>query len=120
MIRCLRTSLFPCVREEVDKLENYVLEFGVRGRKAWTGTEPWSWYRSYSLTETGEVSETVKARLLEIDTLRRRVAEPLQKLEQSLRAAENVRSQTQALYEFLVDLGVPEHLQEMKLLAEKE
>ena len=36
VFRCLRTGFFPCVRDDVDRLENYVLECGIRGRSRWT------------------------------------------------------------------------------------
>ena len=58
VFRCLRTGFFPCVRDDVDKLENYVLEFGLRGRKRWLQAEDWNWHRRYSLDgETEEADE---------------------------------------------------------------
>ena len=42
IFRCLRTGFFPLVRDDVDKLENYVLEFGLRGRKRWLQEADWN------------------------------------------------------------------------------
>ena len=49
VFRCLRTGFFPLTNEQVDRLENYVLEFGIRGAKRWSMAEPWHWYRRRSL-----------------------------------------------------------------------
>lgn len=121
VFRCLRTGFFPPVREDVDKLENYVLEFGIRGRKRWQQEEPWDWHRRYSLDEDGEtVDEDTASTLALIDGLRRQSVAALTSLEKNLQQAKDVRGFTTALYNFLVELEVPAKLQEWAELAEKE
>lgn len=122
VFRCLRTGFFPPVREDIDKLENYVLEFGIRGRKRWQQAEPWDWHRRYSLDgEDGEtVDEDTASTLALIDGLRRQSVEALTSLEKNLHQAKDVRGFTTALYDFLVELEVPARLQEWADLAEKE
>ena len=120
MLRVLRTGFFPCVREDVDKLENYVLEFGIRGRSRWTQEEPWHWHRRFSLSGEERADQAQQEYLAEIDGLRRQAAEPLAKLDEALRKAGTVRGLTEALYDYLVGLGVPERLMELAETAERE
>ena len=119
VFRCLRTGFFPCVRDDVDKLENYVLEFGIRGKGRWTQERNWDWHRSYSL-EKEELEEKEQERLLHIDGLRRLAVLPLQHLGEALNRAGSVREMTTALYDFLMELQVPQRLSEWKDLAEAE
>lgn len=120
VFRCLRTGFFPPVREDIDRLENYVLEFGIRGRKRWQQEEPWDWHRRYTLDDGESVDEDTASTLALIDALRRQSVEALILLEKDLHAAEDVRGYTTALYDFLVHLDVPNRLQEWAELAEKE
>lgn len=41
LFRYLKTDLVPIARDEVDRLENYVLKYGIRGSQ-WLADEPWS------------------------------------------------------------------------------
>ncbi|SDZ84436.1 helicase-exonuclease AddAB subunit AddB [Selenomonas ruminantium] len=121
IFRCLRTGFFPLVRDDVDKLENYVLEFGLRGRKRWLQEADWNWHRRYSLDgEEEDTDEETKAHLAQIDGLRRQAVEALAKFDQSIRQAEDVTGQVTALYDFLLALEVPAHLAKWQEVAEAE
>ncbi len=121
IFRCLRTGFFPLVQEDVDKLENYVLEFGLRGRKRWLQAEAWNWRRRYSLTEGEEEADAeTQQRLALLDGLRRQAVAALDNFDKSIRQAENVTGQVQALYDFLVALEVPAHLAKWQEVAEGE
>ena len=120
VFRCLRTGFFPCVRDDVDRLENYVLEFGIRGKGRWTQEAPWNWHRRRSIEGEAELEEKEAERLLYLDGLRRLTARPLLHLGEALHEAKNVREMTAALYEFLVELQVPQRLSEWEELAEAE
>ncbi|SDP09200.1 helicase-exonuclease AddAB subunit AddB [Selenomonas ruminantium] len=121
IFRCLRTGFFPLVRDDVDKLENYVLEFGIRGRKRWLQTEDWNWHRRYALdTEEEEVDAETQQRLQLLDGLRRQAVEALSIFDRSIRQAETVTGQVTALYDFLVALEVPAHLAKWQEVAEAE
>ena len=121
IFRCLRTGFFPLVREDVDKLENYVLEFGLRGRKRWLQEADWNWHRRYSLEEeTEEADAETKERLALVDGLRRQAVAALSRFDQSIRQAEDVTGQVTALYDLLIDLEVPAHLAKWQEMAEAE
>ena len=122
VFRCLKTGFFKdscgLLTDELDELENYVLEFGIRGRKKWTQPEPWQYVRRYSL-ETEEIAESEKQRSEEANRRRLAVAEPLERLQQALLQAADSAGMAEALYNFLVDLQVPEQLQRMSIEAEQ-
>ena len=120
VFRCLRTGFFPCVRDDVDRLENYVLEFGIRGRSRWTQAESWSWHRSRGLETEEGTDEKEAERLLYIDGLRRLAAQPLMHLAEALSSAANVQEMTASLYDFLIELQVSQRLSEWQELAEAE
>ena len=122
IFRCLRTGFFPLVRDDVDKLENYVLEFGLRGRRRWLQAEAWNFSRRYSLAGEAEeeTDEETRAHLALIDGLRRQAVEALAAFDQSIRQAANVTGQVTALYQFLLALEVPAHLAKWQEVAESE
>lgn len=124
VVRALRTGFFPLEREEIDELENYAREFGLRGRRKWTRQDAWDWWRRWSLDDA-EPDERQSAWAAHIDALRRTAVAPLQRLDAALHrplkdqagrrhyAPNTVREITTALYGFLMDLQVPEHLAEL-------
>lgn len=114
VLRCLKTDLIVpeqlalhAVRAQVDLLENYVLAYGIYGSH-WADEEAWAFHRQ---TEGYE----------QIDAIRRRFAQPLLVLEKALHEAEKIDVQaiTTALYQFLVDLQVPDHLEKWQEQAEE-
>lgn len=107
VIRTLRTGFFPLTREQIDKLENYVLEFGVRGVGRWTMAEPWPWYRRRSLDDEEAATEKDAAALAEIDDIRRQAAAPLAALSKQWKAGKTAQDYTAAVYAFLEALRVP-------------
>ena len=120
VFRCIKTDFFPITQGQADLLENYVLQFGIRGRR-WTMDEDWSYQRHFSLEEEdSELSDADSLYLRQINQIRRQVAMPLHMFEQAVRKATDVRGITTALYEFLTALEVPETLQSWAQRAEKD
>lgn len=108
VFRALKTEFFPLSREEVDRLENYVLRFGIRG-SYWTQEEPWTFRRRMLLEEDREEDEE-EAYLTAINDSRMRAALPLKKLATALKKAKTVEAYIAELYYFLEDLEVPQKL----------
>ncbi|MED0736007.1 helicase-exonuclease AddAB subunit AddB [Aneurinibacillus thermoaerophilus] len=126
VFRCIKTELLLSpvegetmedMRHSVDRLENYVLAYGIEGYR-WTDGKRWI-YRAYrgldenavqtaAAIQRSEGEERIEAKLNE---LRARVARPLQKLEESLKKAKTARNMCQALYEFLISLNIPKRLE---------
>lgn len=106
MFRYLKTGLGGLTPDETDRLENYVLTWDLRG-SAWTQKKPWDKHpEGYGLAW----KEGQREQVAELDTLRRKVAEPLE----HLRKAENKTGSglALALYGFLEEIGLPGRLGE--------
>ncbi len=87
----LRTGLAGFEREEVDRLENYVRRFGIRGRKRWSEVFT---YRE----ENPEGEEAALAELEACNAMRARLLEQLAPFLAPLKTAGDM---VRALYEFL-------------------
>ena len=119
VFRCLKTDFFSLERAAVDKLENYVLCFGLRGRR-WTQEEPWRYWRRLALAEEDEgLDEASQEELACLDNWRRQAAQPLAELELALGRASTVRAQATALFQFLERLEAPLRLEEWAQRAEE-
>lgn len=118
LFRCFKTDLFDLSRDEIDKLENYVLEFGIRGTK-WTNEQPWTFIRRFSLGEDAELNEVQQEQLEAINAIRQRAVLPVLAFEQQVKRAVTVVEMTTALYEFLAGLMVPEKLEAWAVQAEE-
>lgn len=111
IFRCLRTGFFEIAAEEIDLLENYVVEFGLRGEKVWLQKENWTRHR-HSVEESADnaPSEKEAERLAKVDSIRRKVTEPLEKFSQAFKKKKSAQEMTVALYEFIESLKVYEKL----------
>lgn len=110
LFRCFKTDLFDLSRDEIDRLENYVLEFGIRGGK-WTNGQPWTFIRRFSLGEDEELNAIQQEQLETIHGIRQKAVEPIFVFEQKMKKAATVMEMTTALYEFMAGLMVPEKLE---------
>lgn len=117
VFRALKTGFFPVTSDEIDRLENYCLEFGIRGSRWLT---PWTFVRRLSLDEDAELDESNEEYLGEINAVRTEIVRNLSVLEDSLKTARTVAEKTMALYKYLSGLGVPEKLERWANKAEIE
>lgn len=111
IFRCLRTGFFDVEREAIDLLENYAIEFGVRGRKKWTQEEPWTWHRREVDDDLDRQAEWQKERSAAADETRRRIIEPFMDFSDRLKAARTIREKSEAVYSLLERLNVHETLE---------
>ncbi|MCI6255119.1 MAG: exodeoxyribonuclease V subunit gamma [Clostridiales bacterium] len=106
VFRYLKTGLTDLTDGERDKLENYVLKWDIKGSK-WTGKADWTMHpQGYGLAWT----EADEALLEELNTLRRKVTGPLERLRAC--GDRTGRGYTVALWQFLEDIGLPQRLRE--------
>lgn len=108
LFRCFKTDFFALTRDDIDLLENYILEFGIKGKKHWLSDDNWQYCRN-PLVE-GDLSLEERDYLDRINSIRNRIRKPLQELSKNLQTASNASMLTQAVYQFLIELGVPEKL----------
>ncbi|MBM7867610.1 helicase-exonuclease AddAB subunit AddB [Heliobacterium gestii] len=111
LFRYLKTDLVPLSREETDRLENYVLAHGIRGRR-WRDDEPWLFRRRLTLGEDSldSFSDQELAELAEINDARDRARDALRTFHGAVARSKAVRPITAALYQLLIDVQAPEKL----------
>ncbi|UJF35064.1 helicase-exonuclease AddAB subunit AddB [Paenibacillus hexagrammi] len=115
VFRCVKTDLLLpgddiTLRERMDKLENYVLAFGIQGYR-WTDGKPWA-YRHRMNLEQPDLAEdaAVSSELERLNEARMWVVTPLHTFAGRLKKAKNVQQQVEALYGLLMDVEAPNKL----------
>lgn len=112
IFRCLRTGFFNISAEKIDLLENYVIEFGIRGEKNWS--ENWTKHKHKLEKKPYEdFSESEKLRLAEINSVRREVSAPILKFSKNLKKKKSAREFAVAFYNFIDELKISEKLSQM-------
>ena len=92
VFKYLKSGLLNIDRDEIDILENYVLEHGIKGFK---------WTEELSIVEETEESTEINPINIMI-----KVREPLMKFHSKIKGNKNVREICTSIYEFLVDLDI--------------
>lgn len=112
---CLKTGFFKescgLLPDAMDELENYVLEFGLKGKRVWAQAEDWQFVSRYSLEEGEAPGERQLLRARLADSRRRQVAAPIVKLQEALRAGRSFADMAEAVYDFLIGLQAPQQLE---------
>lgn len=110
VFRCLRTGFFDVPQEEIDLLENYVIEFGLKGSSKWQGK--WDLRRVKSLDRPDRPADTTELELLDrINAIKQNVAAPLMKFAERVKNSnKEVVALTTALFNLLEELNVHEKL----------
>lgn len=107
IFRFLRSGLLPIANEDIDILENYCLEFGIKSKKKWFG----EW--TYGAGKKGHDKEFMEG----INELRQNVINLLLPLSQGYEDIDNgcinVGQMLKALYEFIINVDAEEKLQEI-------
>ncbi len=114
VFRCIKTGLLVTLDDQVtaddlDRLENVVLASGIHGYR-WTDGREWRGIPSLSLeadeADTVRLAERDAMQAQQMEIVRRRVADPLQRLEKKLKKARHATEMCIALYEMLEELDV--------------
>ena len=118
VFRYLRCGLSGFSMEEIDILDNYVLERGIRSFQKWKE----KWVHPSRQTGRGikKTEEEKLAALLQLNGLRERfVAQVTPVYEQVEKGQVSVFSMTQALYQVMVDLAIQQQLKDRQGAHEK-
>ena len=110
VFRCFRTGFFAATQEEVDLLENYVVEFGLKGAGTWQ--KSWDLRRlKYAPIKAATPDEAEY--LDRINAIKKICAAPLINFSERVKASGNeVTALTTALFKLLEELNVHEKLSE--------
>lgn len=106
LFACLKTGLCGLTPDEVDRLENYVLTWRIRGgawERDWTGHPA-----GYGIP----FDDASREELAGLNQLRARAIAPFSALRAALKEAETAGGCVKALYAFLEGMGVPQALEE--------
>ncbi len=99
VFRCLRTGMAGLSPEEIDRLENYVLATGIRGRRQWA--REWAYHPGRMEDEE----------LANCNRCREEVMEHLDSFARQMRKKGRTLSEyARALYELLADCGIQQQL----------
>ncbi|KON89492.1 ATP-dependent helicase [Sporosarcina globispora] len=127
IFRAVKTELiFPSkltpgkLREQMDKLENYVLAYGVQGDK-WTKKKRWIYRRIRGL-EFEAVAQTDAEKKIEdeLNDLREMITGPILRLHRRLKKAADGREFCEALFLYLEELDVPLKIERWKTAEEEK
>ncbi|MEH7301796.1 helicase-exonuclease AddAB subunit AddB [Neobacillus drentensis] len=108
------------MREKMDRLENYVLAYGIKGSK-WTKKDRWSYRRIRGLELDGNGQTDAERKMeQELNELKLMVTAPILRLSRRLKKADTGRKLCEAIYLFLEELDIPEKLEKWKVEAEEK
>ncbi len=127
IFRAVKTELlFPdsadagLLREQMDKLENYCLAYGIQGNR-WTSGKRWTYRRISGLefTTTGQ-TDAEKETEQELNELREMITTPLLTLTKRFKKANNGKMLCEAMYQYIEELNIPAKLEAWSLAAEEK
>ncbi|MCC5912181.1 MAG: helicase-exonuclease AddAB subunit AddB [Clostridiaceae bacterium] len=94
MFRLIKTGFSDLSKDEVEILENYVLQYGIRGYR---------WREDFTLGK--------KEELLKINDIREKLMNPLLTLEKRIIKSKNPKKITKSVFQFLQDMRIEEKLE---------
>lgn len=106
----LKTGLTGIKREDIDKIENYVLACGIRGSK-WTEGSIWNFKTEMTLnySKNSEEEDDISSKL---DDIKKEIVKPLIEFREKTKGRKKASEICSALYVFLCSIGIPERIEE--------
>ncbi|MBD3879130.1 MAG: PD-(D/E)XK nuclease family protein [Quinella sp. 1Q5] len=109
IFRCLRTGFFDVPQEDIDLLENYVIEFGIKGASNWQ--RDWDYRRVKSLDAPARPVDADEIAYLEqVNAIRKACVAPLINFAERMKNNREVVELATALFKLLEELNVYEKL----------
>ncbi|ENH95650.1 ATP-dependent nuclease subunit B [Gracilibacillus halophilus YIM-C55.5] len=103
-------ELLPLDQEAIDELENYVLEYGVRGRNQWFSDKPWMFQRFKGLDQSAQTDREKEVQD-RINAYRDQVVDVLSRIDQDLREPTTIKEKTVRLFQWLEAIDAPKQLE---------
>ena len=103
VFKMLKTNLFDTTHDENSLLENYVLKWQIRG---------YYWQKEWKMPPSGygNAEKGDDEILKQVNILRKKILEPLESLRQGIKGESQVTAKLKALYDFLMEISLPERL----------
>lgn len=112
-------SEYPLTMEAMDELENYVLEYGIRGRERWLEKEDWIFQRFRGFESSAQTDEERNGQI-RINRYRKQVARAIGGFDKEIREAGTIREKAIAIFQWLEKLGVSEELERTRDLLDDQ
>lgn len=106
------------IRGQMDRLENYCLAYGIKGRD-WRTESRWGYRKYRGLAHNAAVTTEEKAIEQEVNESRLLLSAPLLRLERRLAQRKSAAEKAEALYLFCEEIEVPAKLDRWRLQAEE-
>ncbi|MBR1396444.1 MAG: exodeoxyribonuclease V subunit gamma, partial [Selenomonadaceae bacterium] len=125
---CLRTGFFNIEENDIDLMENYVIEFGIKGLNSWTNDKSWQYYKREIDDDQNAISEWETERLNKVNEIKVKSIEHLAKFideinaaikESGIKKSAAVRSLSEAIFNLFETLDVPATLERWSREAAK-
>ncbi|MBM7571489.1 helicase-exonuclease AddAB subunit AddB [Aquibacillus albus] len=120
VFRLLKTGFIPTTNskyslndEAIDELENYVLEYGVRGRSRWLSELEWVFQRFRGFNQASQTDQEKEVQQ-RINLYRFQVADALRSFDEQIRQASTIKEKASVLFEWLESIGVPQQLEQIR------
>lgn len=108
------------IREKMDRLENYVLAYGIKGSK-WTSKDRWTYRRFKGLEMEANVQTDAEKEIeQQLNELKLMVTAPILRLSRRLKKADTGQKLCEAIYLYLEELDIPSKLENWKVEAEQK
>ena len=104
---------YPLTNDAIDELENYVLEYGIRSRERWGGSQPWKFQRFRGFDQASQ-TDAEKETQTRINKYRNQVVQALLPFDEQIRKAKTVKEKCEITYMLLERIGVPERLERVQ------
>lgn len=126
VFRLLKTGFIPQGKaphllnaDAIDTLENYVLEYGIRGKSRWVNDKPWLFQRfkgfdAAAQTDHEQIMQTA------INAYRSHIVDYLAPIEEALQSEATVKEKLTALFQWLERLGIDEQLEQWQVALEDQ
>lgn len=120
VFRLLKAGFIPegqgdyrLTQDAIDELENYVLEYGIRGRNRWFSEEPWIFQRFRGFEQSVQ-TDRERDTQERINAYREKVRDALEEIDEALRSAETIREKAIVLFQWLEQIHAPERLESIR------
>lgn len=120
VFRLLKTGFIPATNEKhpldedaIDKLENYVLEYGIRRKTQWLKEDKWAYGRFRGFTNAAQTDEE-KAMEEKINAYRAQVVDALEEVDAAIRKRATNKERCTIVYEAVEKLGVAKQLEQQR------
>lgn len=108
VFRYLKSGLTGIDQNRIDIIENYVLACGIRGSR-WTLNKDWE--TSPELVADDKKSLENEQLLLDINTTRREISEPLLRFRSKIKGRNKAADFCSCLYDYLIEIGVQDRIE---------